>query len=130
MVKVNENSTNNIVGILKGSIISILLTLILLMIFSVILTYSNVSENAMPTVIIIITAFSILLGSQITTRKIKKNGILNGAIVGTIYILLLYLISSVVTNNFALGHYSIIMIITSILTGGLGGIIGVNLKNS
>ncbi len=128
MVKVNENSTNNIVGIFKGSVISILLTMILLMAFSAILTYTNVNESTMPTVIIIITAFSILLGSQITTRKIKKNGIVNGALVGIIYILCLYLISSFVTNNFALGHYSIIMIITSILIGGLGGIIGVNLK--
>ncbi len=128
MVKVNDNSTNNILGILKGSIISILLTLIMLMIFSAILTYTNVNESTMPTVIIVITAFSILLGSQITTRKIKKNGILNGALVGIIYVLCLYLISSFVTNNFVLGHYSIIMIITSILIGGLGGIIGVNLK--
>ena len=126
MVNVNESSSNNIIRILKGSLISIVTTLILLIIFSAILTYTNVNENVMPTVIIIVTALSILIGSQISTSKIKKNGIINGASVGAIYILLLYLISSLVTKNFSLNNYSIIMMFTSLLIGGIGGIIGVN----
>ena len=128
MVKVNENNTNSIVRILKGSAISIVMTLILLMIFAALLTYTNVNENTMPTVIIIITALSILIGSEISTSKIKKNGILNGALVGIIYIMFLYLISSIITRNFSLNNYAIIMIVTSVLIGGIGGIIGVNRK--
>ena len=126
MVNVNESSSNNIIRILKGSLISIVTTLILLIIFSAILTYTNVNENVMPTVIIIVTALSILIGSQISTSKIKKNGIINGASVGIIYIVLLYLISSLVTKNFSLNNYSIIMMVTSLLIGGVGGVIGVN----
>ena len=128
MVNVNENSSNNIIRILKGSLISILTTLVLLIIFSIILTYTDVSESVMPTVIIIVTAFSILIGSQISTSKIKKNGIINGASVGVVYILFLYLISSLVTKNFSLNNYSIIMMVTSLLIGGVGGVIGVNRK--
>ena len=128
MVNVNESSSNNIIRILKGSLISFLTTLILLIIFSAVLTYTNVSESVTPTVIIIVTALSILIGSQISTSKIKKNGIINGASVGAIYILFLYLISSLVTKNFSLNNYSIIMMVTSLLIGGLGGIIGVNRK--
>ena len=79
MVKVSENNSNSVVRILKGSIISIITTLILLIIFSAMLTYTNINENTMPTVIIICTALSILIGSQIATSKIKKNG-LKGAI--------------------------------------------------
>jgi len=128
MVKVSENNTNSIVRIIKGSAISIVMTLILLMIFAALLTYTNVNENTMPTVIIIITALSILIGSEISTSKIKKNGILNGALVGIIYIMFLYLISSIITRNFSLNNYAIIMIVTSVLIGGIGGIIGVNRK--
>jgi len=128
MVKVNENSSNSIVRILKGSVFAILATLVLLIIFAVLLTYTNINENTMPTVIIIVTALSILIGSQLTTSKIKKNGIINGALVGIIYIAFLYLISSIVTKNFSLNNYSIIMIATSIIIGGIGGIIGVNRK--
>lgn len=128
MVKVNENSSSSMVRILKGSAISIVVTLVLLIIFSAILTYTNINESTMPTVIIIATALSILIGSQITTTRIKKNGILNGALVGVIYIAFLYIISSIITKNFSLNNYSIIMMATSILIGGLGGIIGVNRK--
>jgi len=128
MVKVNESNSNSIIRIFKGSLFSIVTTLILLMIFAALLTYTNINENTMPTVVIIVTALSILIGSQIVTSKIKKNGIINGMLVGIIYILLLYIISSIVTKNFALNNYAIIMIVTSIITGGLGGIIGVNRK--
>ena len=128
MVNVKENNSNGIVIILKGSLISIIATIVLLMIFAAVLTYSNINENSMPTVIIVVTALCILIGSQITTSKIKRNGILNGALVGAIYILALYLISSIISKDFSLNIYSIIMMATSILIGGIGGIIGVNKK--
>ena len=128
MVNVKENNSNGIVIILKGSLISIIATIVLLMIFATVLTYSNINENSMPTVIIVVTALCILVGSQITTSKIKRNGIVNGALVGAIYILALYLISSIISKDFSLNIYSIIMIATSLLIGGIGGIIGVNRK--
>lgn len=128
MVNVKENNSNGIIIILKGSLISIIATIVLLMIFATVLTYSNINENSMPTVIIVVTALCILVGSQITTSKIKRNGIVNGALVGAIYILALYLISSIISKDFSLNIYSIIMMATSILIGGIGGIIGVNKK--
>lgn len=123
-----ESSSNNIIKILKGSAISMITTLILLIIFSVLLTFTNINERTMPTVIIMITALSILLGSQITTLKIKKNGIINGMAVGGTYMITLYFISSIVSKNFSLNKYSIIMMATGLLIGGLGGMIGVNRK--
>ena len=130
MIKVNENSThsNNIIKILKGSILAIVISIILLVIFAIVLTYTNFNENMTPTVIIIITAISILIGSQITASSIKKNGILNGIAVGLIYVLFLYLMSSTISKNFSLNNYAIIMIAVSVAIGGLGGIIGVNRK--
>lgn len=128
MVNVKENNSNGIVIILKGSLISIIATIVLLMIFAAVLTYSNINENSMPTVIIVVTALCILIGSQITTSKIKRNGIVNGALVGAIYIFALYLISSIISKDFSLNIYSIIMMATSVLIGGIGGIIGVNKK--
>lgn len=103
-----------------------MLTLILLFLFSIILTYTNISENTIAPVIIIITIISILIGSSMSTIKIKKNGIVNGGLIGFIYILTIYIISSIVKTGFALNMYSIIMIILSILAGMIGGIVGVN----
>ena len=50
----------NIKNIFKGVAISLISTMILLFVFSVILTYTNVSENTITPVIIVITAISIL----------------------------------------------------------------------
>lgn len=131
MVKLTENlseSGNNIKKIIKGSIVSIIITLISLLIFASLLTYTNVSESTIPTVTIIITIISILIGSSLCMSTIKKNGIINGVAIGLIYITFIYLLSSVIEGNFALNLKSIIMIIGAVLAGGLGGIIGVNRK--
>ena len=93
-----ESISRNFFNILKGVIISIIFTLIFLFVFSIILTYTNISESTIPVVTIIITAISILAGSAITTLHIRKNGAINGGLVGIIYILSLYIISSLVTG--------------------------------
>ena len=76
----------------------------------------------------IITAISILIGSSIENTKIKKNGLINGGMIGGCYILIIYLISSFLNWKFSLNVNSIIMIVAAIIFGILGGIIGVNRK--
>lgn len=118
----------NFIRIIKGSVAAIIITLILLFIFAAILTYTNIQEGVISPVIIIITAISILIGSSISTMKIKKMGLINGALVGLIYILTIYLISSITGSGFNLQIQTIIMMVASIVAGMIGGIIGVNLK--
>lgn len=131
MINISENlgeSGNNIKKIIKGSLISIIVTILGLLIFASLLSYTNISESTIPTVTIIITAISILIGSSLSMSTIKKNGIINGAIIGVIYIITIYILSSIIEGTFSLNRYSIMMIIGSILAGALGGIIGVNKK--
>ncbi len=124
-----QNSGNeNLKGIAKGVLISFCTTIIACLIFAVILTYTNISENTITPVIIMITAISIFIGSTIGNAKIQKNGLANGACVGLIYILAIYLVSSILNGHFTLNIASIIMIVLSIVFGILGGIIAVNKK--
>lgn len=53
-----QNSSS--VKILKGLVISIIITFILLFIFALVLTYTNISENTIGPVVIAITGVSIL----------------------------------------------------------------------
>lgn len=124
MNKVNLN--NNIIKVIKGSVISFFISVILLFIFASLLVYTNIQETTIKPVVIIISIVSILIGSSLSSIKIKKNGIINGALVGLIYILTLYILSSISFIGFNLNIYSIIMIIGAILSGMIGGIIGVN----
>lgn len=125
--KTKEDS--NFVRIIKGSMLSIILTIICLLIFSLILAYTNIPEKTMIPVITAVTAISILAGSIISVSKIEKKGIINGTLVGLIYILTIYIISSIAKGNFEITINSIILIASAIIAGMLGGIIGVNIKN-
>ena len=62
----------NIFKVIKGSIISIIITLIALTIYAAVLSYTTVSESTMVPVVIIITGISILIGSSISSISIKK----------------------------------------------------------
>lgn len=120
-------SNKNIIKIIKGSIISIIISLILLLIYAILLSYTNISETTMTPVVITISGISILIGSTISSLKIKKQGMLNGALVGLIYILFIYILSSILLTGFGINTKSIIMIAVSAVTGMIGGIMGVNL---
>ena len=74
IAKINKN--NNIYTIGKGFIISLILTLISIFIYAIILVNTTVSEKTIKPVVITITGISILVGSSISSLKIKKNGIL------------------------------------------------------
>ena len=128
MESYQENNKKNLKNISIGIGISIFITSICLFVLSILLTYTNLSENTITPTIIIITGISVLIGSSIGNVKIKKNGIINGAIIGGGYILILYLISSLINVEFTLNFKSIIMIIVGILFGIFGGIMGVNSK--
>lgn len=123
--KIEESS--NIMKICKGIFFSFIVTLISIFIFSVILTYTNVSEKIIPIVLIMITFISILIGTMIGIRRIKRRGMLNGAIIGGVYITLIYLISSILNTGFSLNIYTFFMIIAGIISGVIGGIVIVNI---
>lgn len=123
-----EIISKKFINIIKGVIISLITTLVLLFIFSIVLTYTNVSENLITPVIIVVTAISIFIGSTIANIKIKRNGLVNGALIGGIYLISLYILSGIINNNFSISVQSIIMIIAGMVCGMFGGILGINKK--
>ena len=123
-----EKGNNQFLNIIKGVGIAFISTIVLLLIFAAILTYTNIQENTINPVIMVITAISILIGSSIGNIKIKKNGLANGGIIGGLYMIIIYFISSILNWKFALDLQSIIFILIGITFGIFGGIIGVNKK--
>ena len=128
-MKMEFHENKSYLNIFKGVLISFIFTIVCLLIFSCLLVYTDISENLMTPVVIVVTGISILIGSSMGNRKNTKNGILNGALVGGIYMLLIYLLSSICNEiSFSLNMQSIIMICVGVIGGILGGIIGVNMK--
>ena len=105
-----SESGNNIKKIIIGSGVSFIITIIGLIIFASFLTYTSIAESTIPTVTIIITIISILIGSSICMSTVKKNGIINGVLVGLIYIGVIYILSSIVEGKFSVNLKSIIIL--------------------
>ena len=127
MNNIKVEKTNNIImKIMQGMIISFIVTLISIFLFAILLSYTNISESIIPIVMVVLTFISILIGSIISMRKQTKNGLINGATIGGLYVILLYIISSSLNTGFALNIYTIGMIVAGIISGTIGGIIGVN----
>lgn len=124
--KINKNSA--IYSIFKGFVISIVLSLVLIFIYAIILVNTNIQENTIKPVIITITSISILIGSSISSIKIKSKGLVNGICVSLLYFVTFYLLSSIIVCGFSFSLSTIIMMSIGILIGAVGGIIGVNLR--
>ena len=113
--------------IANGIVVAFCITLISIFVFSIILTYTDVSENIIPGGIIVFTCISIFISSLITTKKTNRNGMKKGGIIGGIYVISLYLISSILNTGFRVNSYTILMLVLGIISGVVGGIIGINL---
>ena len=124
----NIFNKKNLVNIAKGSAISLAISCIFLIAFASILAYTNVSENTIKPVLYIILGMSVMIGSIISTKYIRKNGFLNGALVGCAYIIIMYVISSIYTSTITVSKNCIIVILLGCITGVIGGIIGVNIN--
>ena len=127
-IKIEKLENKSWLNLIKGVGIALGVTFISLIIFSILLTYTDINEASIDPVIMVVTGVSILLGSFIGNIKIKKNGMLNGGLVGLIYLLILYFISSLLNWNFGLNIESIIMLVVGFVCGILGGVLGVNKK--
>lgn len=121
------NKDNYFYNIGKGFFVSMLLSVIFVFIYATVLVNTSVQENTIKPVIITISAVSVLIGSSISSLKIKKNGIINGICVGGLYFMFLYILSSIILCGFYFNISSLIMIGIGMVLGGIGGIIGVNI---
>lgn len=129
MNEIVKNIKNNrISSIAKGWGVAVVLSMISIFIYATILVNTDVKESTIKPVLITISGISILIGSSISSLKIKKNGILNGVCVGAMYFVTLYLLSSIALCGFYLNLSALTMILVGMVLGGVGGTIGVNLK--
>ena len=113
--------------ILKNVFIAYFITLLLFLVYSLLLEFTPMPESSIPLFGFISCMLSVFIGSSLAVIKIRENGLINGGLVGFIYILVLYILSSIFSTGFGLNGYAFSMIVFNIIIGMIGGIIGVNM---
>lgn len=123
-----ETIKNKMKNIIQGLMIAILFTIIALSLFSIILVNTNIAEETIEPVVLIVSVISISIGSSIVAKRVKESAILSGGAIGFLYIILCFFLSSIVNSNFSLNPNIMIMMSVGIISGIFGGIAGINIS--
>lgn len=114
--------------VLKGVLISYGFTLVAFLILALALSFTNLPDSLIPGAILFISVISILVGAASCSKNADTQGFLWGGSVGGIYAVVLYIISSMTLTGFFIPLATIYLILGYVLTGAIGGIVGINLK--
>lgn len=128
--KVIDNNNNNktVVSLTKGSIISYIITTIIFIVYGILLTYTDITEEKIQIVVMITTVISVLIGGIIASRGVNSKGLIFGMLVGVIYSIIMIMIGFCILPTLKITSKMIMIFILSISSGGIGGIIGINSK--
>lgn len=113
--------------LLKGLLLAFIVTSVLIIFFSLLLTYSTLRESKMPLLNTVIMIVSITSGSIYIGRKIKEKGWINGGLIGISYYIILIMLNFLFLKPFTIDIFSITKLFLASITGVIGGIIGINI---
>ena len=123
-----DKSLDRGIYILKSLAISFVFTLILVLVVSLLLTYTSLKESRIPLLNTIVMVISITVGSIYMAVKVEENGWLYGGLIGALFFLILVLLNFLFIKPFILDIYSISKFFIALVTGIIAGIIGINIK--
>ncbi|MBE6062893.1 MAG: TIGR04086 family membrane protein [Clostridium butyricum] len=117
-------------SVIKGTIGTIIFSLVGIIILSAIMTKCKVSSNIRSMVIVITVLLSLSAGSITAARKNGAKGMLVGMCVGFVFYGVYFLSVSILGASLSFTVYELIKMVILIMTGALSGILGVNLWQS
>lgn len=129
-VKKNESSGNKSqsISMLKGMAMAYAITCIVFIAFGILLTYTGVSEDKVPLAALICTAVSSAVAGFDWAKCAASRGILWGVLAGAVYGVILFLLQFLAGNGVLFDTAKLTMLLVAMAGGGIGGIIGINMK--
>lgn len=112
-------------GVLRGFI----LTLILILIYAAIMTFTDISSGVSSVFYMITTLVSIMYGAIYAVRKVKKKGWVIGLIISITYMIILYLLYIISGKDSTLiyNQSTLIRLALAVAVGILSGMLGINI---
>lgn len=126
----SDGISSFITGFLKGAVIAVGVTVAVFAVFAFVLSFTPLSEDAIRYIAYITEALGAFLSGIVPAKKIRRKGILTGGLCGVLYMVIIWTVSSLISDGFYFNLHVLIMLLTSLASGALGGIVGVNLKSS
>ncbi len=117
------------IALMKGIIYGYVITVPIFIAFALVLTYTKFPEKYISLVVLVTTIVSVVFAGSTSAKGSKDKGWLLGSVVGLLYMLILYFLSSIVFKNFSIDRYILTNSLIGILSGAIGGIIGLSTKS-
>lgn len=128
MEKVDKLRKNNVaLELTKGTIFSLIISMVLIIIFAIIIRFTNISDGAIMPINQGIKAISIFFGILLALKGSQK-GFVKGLIIGLLYAVLSYLVFSILSSTMSIGLTTLTDIIFDSVLGAISGLIAVNIK--
>lgn len=106
--------------------ISFIISIALLSLCATIFAYTNINDRHLESFVFGIVTISVLVGSIILSKKVNEKGLLLGAIFGLFFCLIVYLLTVILYKGFFITTVLGIYLAICMLSGIIGGVIGVN----
>lgn len=118
---------NSFVPIGDGVLRSTILTVILMIVYAIVMSYIDVTDKTNSIFYLVTSIVSIMYGTLYAVHKINQKGWIVGMTVSLIYIIIIYVVSMIAGNSIALGTTEIFKFLLALAVGALSGMIGVNI---
>ena len=123
-----EMGNSQILCMLKGIVMAYAVTCIIFITYGIVLTYTDRTEEKLPLIALCCTVISAGIAGFDWARCAKARGILWGILAGLAYGLILFVLDGIAGSGFSVVGSKGLMILLAAAGGGVGGILGINMK--
>ncbi len=120
-------SVNLPIFVVVSALIAIIITVFIFLIISFVMTKIDIPKNITQVLSIAALALGAYFGGYICAKKYRKNGLLRGVACGFIVFVIVMIIGSLFAGS-VINISSSSKLLIVVVTGGIGGAIGVNSK--
>lgn len=132
MVRTNQkNQPSGVINVRRAvtaAVVSSVLSLIAILLFSLLAVISVIPESFIPAISVVITLAGGFFAGYLIALSVPSMGLFNGLFSGLIYFLVMFVISSLLAPGFAINKTTLINLILSVVSAGVGGIVSINLR--
>ena len=114
-------------SVLKGVVGSLAVTVILIGILSLVMTFVDISTAVFTGLYVGITSISLVIGTIIAAKLYGRKGWLVGAAVGIVFYIALYLLGIIFCSGTSLDVADFMRFGLCVVVGVLSGMLGINL---
>jgi len=123
-----DDVSSRVSSLVSGVLIAYAITCMVLIGYAILITYSTFTGENLPLVVTLTCLVSVVVAGFDSAKGAQSKGWLWGILAGIAYAVILVAIGVWVNRGFAIDTRTVTLIILSIAGGGLGGVLGINLK--